>query len=99
MRGEASVSSRPSAQLRTWRRDPYRVIYRLRPAEVPNVESSPKRCLWLWVPAFAGTTAECGTLSIVPPHEAGDPLRQFVRGRYTADLSWMVISWQTNWQA
>src|SRR5947209_10291424 len=30
----------------------------IRLAEVPNDESSPNSCLWLWVPAFAGTTAE-----------------------------------------
>src|SRR4051794_37729727 len=38
-------------------RDPYRVIYRLEKVEVPNNVSSPNSSLWLWVPAFAGTTA------------------------------------------
>src|SRR4051812_34161480 len=34
----------------------HRVIYRLRTVGVPNDESSPNSSLWLWVPAFAGTT-------------------------------------------
>src|SRR3954469_18856307 len=50
----------------------HRVIYPLHTAGVPNDGSSPNGSLWLWVPAFAGTTSNSGraeeqlhTLSVV----------------------------------
>ena len=38
-------------------RDPYRVIYRWCAALTRNDHPSPNASLWLWVPAFAGTTS------------------------------------------
>ena len=72
-RATRSLSSRPSAQLRTGGRDPYRVISPSRKALVPGL-----RCLlnhlWLWVPArnplgrddgdFVGEQPLTGTIAL-----------------------------------
>jgi len=51
-------------------RDPYRGIHRSWMVGVPNRKSSPNHCLWLWVPAFAGTTIERQLVARINPGAA-----------------------------
>ncbi|MGY4449469.1 acyl carrier protein [Bradyrhizobium sp. i1.3.1] len=52
------------------RRDPYRGIYRSLRVAVQNDEPSPNCALWLWVPAFAGTTSSVRR-ALHAPHSTG----------------------------